>query len=74
MVYPLVRELAGPDTLVRVPMTVTCRVLGFSNQACYKWCARPCSKQEYDDAYLINPLPMCTKTTRRSVTGTSRRA
>jgi hypothetical protein len=32
MIYPLVLELAAPDAPLRVPVTVTCRVLGFSTQ------------------------------------------
>jgi|SRR6266542_4017359 len=37
MMYPLVRELADDG----IPVTVTCRVLGFSTQADYKWKAAP---------------------------------
>ena len=33
MMYPLVRDLAAE----RIPVAVTCRVLGFSKQAFYKW-------------------------------------
>jgi hypothetical protein len=33
MMYPLVQDLAS-DT---IPVAVTCRVLGFSKQAFYKW-------------------------------------
>lgn len=33
MMFPLVRDLAGDG----IPVTVTCRVLGFSTQAFYKW-------------------------------------
>jgi len=33
---------------------VTCRVLGFSPQAFYKWCANPVSQRDWDDAHLIN--------------------
>ena len=33
MMYPLVLDLAADG----VPVTVTCRVLGFSTQAFYKW-------------------------------------
>lgn len=54
MIYPLVRELAAPDAPVRVSVTVTCRVLGFSTQGYYKWRARPCSDRDYADAQLIN--------------------
>ena len=37
MIYPLVRELAAEH----IPVAVTCRVLGFSKQAFYKWQAQP---------------------------------
>ena len=50
MVYPLVRELAAEH----IPVAVTCRVLGFSKQAYYKWLARPVSQRDWDDAHLIN--------------------
>ncbi len=33
MMYPLVLDLAADN----IPVTVTCRVLGFSTQAFYKW-------------------------------------
>ena len=33
MMYPLVRDLAADG----IPVAVTCRVLGFSKQAFYKW-------------------------------------
>jgi hypothetical protein len=33
---------------------VTCRVLGFSKQAFYKWRTKPVSDRDYDDAHLIN--------------------
>jgi transposase InsO family protein len=33
---------------------VTCRVLGFSKQAYYKWLANPVSQRDWDDAHLIN--------------------
>ena len=35
-------------------MTLTCRVLGFSKQAFYKWQANPVSDRDWDDAHLIN--------------------
>src|SRR5687768_15634161 len=50
MMYPLVRELAAE----KIPVAVTCRVLGFSKQAFYKWCANPVSQRDWDDAHLIN--------------------
>jgi putative transposase len=33
---------------------VTCRMLGFSTQAFYKWRAKPVCDRDYDDAHLIN--------------------
>ncbi len=50
MSYPLVRELADAG----VPVTVTCRVLGFSKQAYYKWRASPISDRDWSDAHLID--------------------
>jgi transposase InsO family protein len=48
--YPLVRDLADDG----VPVTVTCRVLGFSKQAFYKWQGAPVSQRDWNDAHLIN--------------------
>ena len=53
MMYPLVRDLAAPTALLRVPVTVTCRVFKFSTQGCYKWLSVPCSQRDDDDAHLI---------------------
>ena len=50
MIYPLVLDLADDG----VPVTVTCRVLGFSTQAFYKWRKAPVSQRDWDDAHLIN--------------------
>ncbi|GLP75203.1 hypothetical protein TUM20983_23130 [Mycobacterium antarcticum] len=50
MMYPLVLDHAA-DT---VPVTVTCRVLGFSTQAFFKWCKEPVSQRYWADAHLIN--------------------
>jgi hypothetical protein len=50
MIYPLVRELAAE----KIPVAVTCRVLGFSKQAFYKWQANPVTARDWDDAHLIN--------------------
>jgi putative transposase len=50
MIYPLVRELAAEN----IPVAVTCRVLGFTKQAFYKWAANPVSQRDWDDAHLIN--------------------
>ncbi len=48
--YPLVQDLAAE----KIPVAVTCRVLGFSKQAFYKWQANPVSQRDWDDAHLIN--------------------
>jgi len=50
MIYPLVRELSRDG----FPVTVTCRVLGFSTQGYYKWLRRPMSDRDWDDAHLTN--------------------
>jgi putative transposase len=50
MMYPLVLDLADDG----IPVTVTCRVLGFSTQAFYKWKRDPVTDREWDDAHLIN--------------------
>ncbi|MEU4842369.1 IS3 family transposase [Nocardia testacea] len=50
MSYPLVLDLAADG----IPVAVTCRVLGFSTQAFYKWKRCPVSKRDWDDAHLIN--------------------
>lgn len=52
--YPLVRELAAADAPLRVPVKMTCRVLGFSTQAYYKWLSSPVSNRDLEDAYLTN--------------------
>jgi putative transposase len=52
MTYPLVLDLADDG----IPVTVTCRVLGFSTQGFYKWCANPVSRRDWDDAHLINAI------------------
>ena len=50
MMYPLVLDLAAG----RIPVAVTCRVLGFSKQAFYAWKSDPVSQRDWDDAHLIN--------------------
>jgi putative transposase len=50
MMYPLVRDLAGDG----IPVTVTCRVLGFSPRGYYKWRARPVSNRDWCDAHLVD--------------------
>ncbi len=50
MMYPLVLELAADG----VPVAVTCRVLGFSKQAFYRWKRQPVTDRDWDDAHVIN--------------------
>jgi transposase InsO family protein len=50
MIYPLVQDLAADQ----IPVAVTCRVLGFSKQAFYKWQANPVTQRDWDDAHLSN--------------------
>jgi putative transposase len=52
MTYPLVLDLADDG----IPVTVTCRVLGFSTAGFYKWRANPISNRDWDDAHLINAI------------------
>ena len=50
MMYPLVLDLADDG----FPVSVTCRVLGFSTQAFNKWRRNPVSRRDWDEAHLIN--------------------
>jgi transposase InsO family protein len=50
MIYPLVRDLASDG----IPVKVTCRVLGFSCQAFYKWRTAPVTDRDWSDAHLVN--------------------
>jgi hypothetical protein len=50
MTYPLVLDLAAG----KIPVAVTCRVLGFSTQAFYAWCKDPVPQRDWDEAHLIN--------------------
>ena len=52
MSYPLVRDLAAE----KIPVRLTCGVLGFSAQAYYAWLADPISARDLEDAYLTNAL------------------
>lgn len=52
MMYPLVEQLAAEG----VRVTSSCRVLGFSPQAFYKWRTTPCSARDHDDAVLVNAI------------------
>ncbi len=48
--YPLVLDLAADA----IPVTVTCRVLGFSTRAFHKWHKQPVSSRDWGDAHLTN--------------------
>ena len=50
MSYPLVRELAASG----IPVVVTCRVMGFTPQAFYKWRKNPVSTRDWGDAHLVD--------------------
>ena len=50
MSYPLVRDLAADG----VPVTVTCRVLGFSPQAFHRWRSNPVCNRDWQDAHLVD--------------------
>lgn len=50
MKYPLVVDLVAEG----IPVALTCRVLGFSTQAFYKWKQQPVTDREWADAQLIN--------------------
>ncbi|MGW4490351.1 IS3 family transposase [Amycolatopsis sp. NPDC004368] len=54
IVFPLVRDLAAAGARVRVPVAVTCRVLGISRQAYYQWQSSPVCQRDWDDAHLID--------------------
>ena len=50
MMSPLVADLAGEG----IPVTFSCRVLGFSRTAFHAWRKSPVSQRDWDDTYLIN--------------------
>ena len=52
MMYPLVQELAAE----KIPVRLTCGVLGFSAQAFYKWRSRPVCDRDLEDAHLTNAI------------------
>lgn len=54
--FPLVQEMAVTGAPIRVPVTVACRVLGFSKQAYYQWLKRPVSAREREQRHLIEVL------------------
>lgn len=52
MMFPLVTQLARGES--RVPVAVSCRVLGFSRQAYYAWLTDPISRRDLENAYLTD--------------------
>lgn len=48
--YLLDRDLA----VAGIPVTVTCRVLCFSKQAYYQWCAKQTSGRDVEETHLID--------------------
>tara|TARA_B100000678_G_C18217780_1_gene505943 strand:+ start:363 stop:1202 length:840 start_codon:yes stop_codon:yes gene_type:complete len=54
--YPLVRELAAAGAPIRVPVTVTCRVLKLPRQHYYRWLAHPVTDAELEEAYRAHAL------------------
>ena len=56
MMFPLVRELAVQEHPIRVPVTVTCRVLDLCRQQYYRWLANPVTERELAEAYRANVL------------------
>lgn len=52
MTYPVVTDLARDG----IPVKLSCRVLGFSRQAYYKWAAAPVSDRELSDAHAANAV------------------
>ncbi len=56
MMYPLVEEMAAPGALLRVPIAVACRVLGFSKQGYYKWLKHPVSARAVEEQHLTGVL------------------
>ncbi len=54
MMYSLVHELAETGARLRVPVALTCRVLGFSKQGYYKWLSAGVCQRDWDDAHLAN--------------------
>ena len=56
MMYPLVRELAAQDAPIRVPVTVTCRVLNLARAPYYRWLANPVTDADWVAAHRANAL------------------
>ena len=49
MIYPLVHELAATDAPVRVPVALTCRILGIARQPFYRWLTNPITDVEWGE-------------------------
>jgi len=56
MMFPLVRELAVQEHPIRVPVTVTCRVLDLCRQHYYRWLKDPVTERELAEAYRADAL------------------
>ncbi len=56
MMFPLVRELAGKGARIRVPVSVTCRVLKLCRTQYYRWLTSPVTASELAWAYRANAL------------------
>lgn len=56
MMFPLVRDLAATGAPVRVPVAVTCRVLGIARQPFYRWLIKPITDVEWDEALIANAV------------------
>jgi len=54
--YSLIRELAAKDAALRVPVTVTCRVLNLARQPYYRWLEDPLTDADLEEAYRANAL------------------
>ncbi len=54
--YPLVRELATTGAPLRVPVAVTCRVLGLARQPYYRWLEQPVTDADLEEVYRANAL------------------
>nr|WP_228988757.1 DDE-type integrase/transposase/recombinase [Streptomyces sp. DH8] len=54
--YPLVREPVAAAAPGRVPVAVTCRVLGLVRRPCYRWPASTVTDAELVEAYRANAL------------------
>lgn len=52
MMFPLVRDLA----LEGIPVSLSCRVLGFSRQGYYAWRVDPVCERDWSDAHVINEI------------------